>query len=80
MGRLVAIYNDARDDLPPFLRLYRCIEKGGSKLRLVELLKTPNRLLDPGKKVDLYNNRIWSLHEWKLKLEKEIEILSDVLR
>ncbi len=81
MARLVVIYNDVKDDILLFLRLYGRIKKEKlSKPQIVGLLKMPNRLLDLGKKVDLYNNHIWSLHEQKLKLEKEIGILSDVLR
>jgi hypothetical protein len=81
MARLVNIYNDVKDDLPMFLRLYGRIKKEGlNKQQIVDLLKTPNRLVDLGKKVDLYNNHVWGLHERKLKLEKEIDMLSDVLR
>lgn len=81
MRKLVAIYNDVKNDLPLFLKLYWRIKKENlNKQQIIELLKTPNRLLDLGKKVDLYNNHIWSLHEPKLKLEKEIGMLSDVLR
>ncbi len=81
MGRLVTIYKELKDDLSLFLRLYgRIKEERLSKPQLVELLKTPNRILDLGKKVDLYNNHIWNLHEKKLKLEKEIKILSNALR
>ena len=81
MRKLVAIYNDVKDDLPTFLRLYWRIKKERlSKPQITELLKTPNLLLDLGKKVDLFNNHIWSLHERKLKLEKEIGVLSDILR
>jgi len=43
-------------------------------------LKTPNLLLDLGKKGDLYNNHIWNLHEQKLKPEKEIGTISEVLK
>ncbi len=81
MGRLVNIYEDVKDDLPLFLRLYGRIKKEGlNKQQIDELLKTPNRLLDLGKKADLYKNHLRGLHEQKLKLEKEIGMLSDVLR
>ncbi len=73
MGRLVAIYNDVKDDLPLFLQLYRRIKKEGlGKKQIVELLKFPNRLLDMKKKVNLYTDHIWDLHSKKLKLEKEL--------
>jgi hypothetical protein len=81
MRKLVAIYNDVKNDLPLFLKLYWRIKKERlSKPQISELLKIPNRLLEIGKKVDLYNNHIWNLHEKKLKLEKEIGMLSDVLK
>ncbi len=79
--KLVTIYNETKEDLPLFLKLYRRIKKERlSKPQIVDLLKIPGHLLDLGKKVDLYNNHIWSLHERKLKLEKEIGMLSDVLK
>ena len=81
MERLVAIYTDVSNDLPVFLQLYWRIKKERlNKQQIIELLKTPNRLLDFGKKVDLYNGRIWDLHSKKLQMEKEIGMLSDVLR
>ena len=81
MRRLVTLYNKLKGDLSLFLNLYSRIKKEGlGKPQIVGLLKTPNHLLDLGKKVDLYNNHIWSLREQKLKLEKEIGILSEVLR
>ncbi len=74
MQRLVNIYNNVKDDLPLFLRLYRRIKKEGlSKHQIIELLKTPDRLLDLKKKVNLYNDDIWEMHAKKVKLEKEIE-------
>ena len=74
MGRLVTIYEDGKDDLPLFLRLYARIKKEGfNKQQIIELLKTPNRLLDLKKKLNVYNDNIWELHAKKVKLEKEIE-------
>ncbi len=76
MGSLVRIYNELKGDLPLFLHLYRRIKKERlNKQDITELLKTQRRLLDLGKRVDLYNNHIWDLHSQKLKLEKEIEKL-----
>ena len=81
MGRLVTVYKELKDDLSLFLQLYGRIKKERlSRPQISELLKIPNRLLDLGKKVDLYNNHIWNLHDQKLKLEKEIGMLSDVLK
>ncbi|HYO06250.1 MAG TPA: hypothetical protein VER14_04640 [Phototrophicaceae bacterium] len=81
MGRLVTIYNNVKDDLPLFLDLYRRIKKERlNKQKIIDLMKIPNRLLDLGKRVDLYNTHIWNLHEKKLKLEKEIGMLSGDLR
>ena len=78
---MVTIYNETKDDLPLFLDLYRRIKKERfSKSQISELLKIPNRLLDLGKRADLFNNHIWGLHEQKVKLEKEIGMLSDALR
>jgi len=55
MGRLVTIYHEVKDDLPIFIRLYGRIKKEGlSKSQIVEFLKTPNRLLDLKKRVDLF--------------------------
>lgn len=70
-----------KDDLTLFLHLFRHIEKERlSKSQLVELLKIPGCLLDLKKKVDMHTDHIWELHSKKLKLEKEIGMLSDVLR
>ncbi len=81
MQRLVNIYNEVKNDLPLFVRLYARIKKEGlNKHQIVELLKTPNRLLDLGKKVDLYNDHIWDLHSKKVQMYKEIGLLSDALR
>ena len=81
MGRLVTVYKELKGDLSLFLRLYDRIKKERlSKPQLVELLEIPGRLLDLKKKVDMYTDHIWNLHEKKLKLEKEIGMLSDVLR
>ena len=45
MGRLVIIYNELKDDLPLFLRLYRRIKKERlSKPQILQLLKTPSLL------------------------------------
>ena len=41
--------------------------------QIVELLKTPNRLLDLRDTVDILNDHIWDLHSKKVKMEKEIE-------
>lgn len=61
-------------DLLLFLDLHNRIEKERlSKPLLVELLKTPNRLLDLKDRVDIYNDHIWELHTKKVKFEKEIE-------
>ncbi len=47
MQKLVAIYNDVKNDLPLFLDLYDLIKKERiSKPQISELLKTLNRLLD----------------------------------
>ncbi len=74
MRRLVSIHNELKDDLPLFLYLYRRIKKEGlGKQQIVELLETPNRLLDLKDKADLFNDHIQDLHAKKLKLEKEIE-------
>jgi hypothetical protein len=74
MRKLVAIYNDVKDDLPLFLGPYARIKKERlNKQQIIELLKTPNRLLDLQKRVDLYNDHIWDLHSKKIKLEKELE-------
>ena len=74
------IYNELKDDLPLFLHLFRRIKTEGlSKQDITELLNTRHRLLDLGKMVDLYNNHIWGLHSQKLKLEKEIAKLFEVL-
>ena len=74
MQRLVNIYNEVKDDLPLFLKLYARIEKEGlNKHQIIELLKTPDRLLDLKKKVDLHNDHIWNLHSKKVQMEKEIE-------
>jgi hypothetical protein len=74
MGRLVTIYDELRDDLPLFLRLYGRIKKERlNKMQLVELLKTPHRLLGLKKRVDLYNDHIVGLHSKKMQLEREIQ-------
>ncbi len=74
MERLVTVYKELKNDLPLFLNLYRRIKKEGlGNQQIVELLKTPNRLLDLKEKVDLFNNHIQDLHTNKVKLEKEIE-------
>ena len=45
MGRLVTIYQELKDDLSLFLRLYRRIKKESlSKPELLQLLKTPKLL------------------------------------
>ena len=81
MGSLVNLYNELKGDLSPFLHLYRRIKKEGlSRQDIGELLETQHLLLELRKRVDLYNNHIWSLHEQKLKLEKEVGRLSDALR
>ncbi len=80
MGRLVTVYENVKDDLTLFLRLYGRIKKERlSKPQIIELLKMPNRLLDLKKIVDLHNDHIWELYSKKLQLEKEIGMLSDVL-
>ncbi len=74
MRKLVIIYNDVKDDLPLFLRLYWRIKKEGlTKQQIVELLKTPNLLLDLKEKVELYNDHLWNLHSKKEQMEKELE-------
>jgi hypothetical protein len=74
MGWLVTIYKEVKDDLPLFLRLYGRIKKEGlNKQQIVELLKTPDRLLHLKKKMNVYNDNIWEMHAKKVKLEKEIE-------
>lgn len=74
MARLVAIYEDVKDDLPMLLRLYVRIKKEKlNKQQIVELLKTPNLLLDLKEKVDLYNDHLWHLHSKKEHMEKELE-------
>ncbi len=74
MQRLVSIYNEVKEDLPLFLRLYGRIKKEGlNKHQITELLKTPNRLLDLKKRMNVYNDNIWEMHAKKVKLEKEIE-------
>lgn len=74
MRKMVVIYTNLKDDLPLFLRLYGRIKKEKlSKPQIVELLKTPNLLLDLKKKVDMHTDHIWDLHSKKLKLEKELE-------
>ncbi len=79
MESLVNMYKELKGDLPLFLHLYRRIKKEGlSRQDIGELLGTQHRLLDLGKRVDLYNNHIWDLHAQKLKLEKEIANLSEV--
>ena len=72
--RLVNIYKEVKDDLPLFLRLHERIKKEGlSKHQIIELLKTPDRLLDLKKKMNIYNDNIWEMHSKKVKLEKELE-------
>jgi hypothetical protein len=75
MESLVSIYNELKgDDFVLLVHLYRRIKKEGlSKQDITELLETQHRLLDRGKKVDLYNNHILHLHSKKLQLEKEID-------
>ncbi len=74
MTRLVTIYNDVKGGLPLFLQLYGRIKKERlSKPQIVELLKTPNILLDLKEKVELYNDHLWNLHSKKEKMEKELE-------
>ena len=74
MRKLVAIYNDVKNDLPLFIHMYGRIKKEGlSKQQIKDLLKMPNLLLDLKKKVDMYTDHIWNLHSKKLQLEKEIE-------
>lgn len=81
MRKLVTIYNETKDDMPLFIDLYRRIKKEElNKRRIVELLKTPNRLLDLKEKVELYNYHLWHLHSKKAQMEKEIRMLSDGLR
>ncbi len=81
MRRLVSIYGELKDDLPLFLQLYRRIKKEGlGKQQITELLKIPNHLMDLKDKADLFNDHIWELHTKKIKLEKEIGMLSDALR
>ena len=59
MGRLVTIYKELKDDLPLFLRFYWRIKKEGlNKHQITELLKTPDRLLDLKKKMNVYNDNI----------------------
>jgi IS30 family transposase len=80
MGRLVTIYKELKGDLSMFLQLYARIKKEGlGKPQIAELLKTPDCLLDMKKKVDIYTSLIWDLHSKKVKMEKEIGMLSDVL-
>ena len=56
-----------------FLKLYKGIKKEGlGKQQIVDLLKTPNRLLDLKDRVDLYNDNIWGLLAKKVKLEEEV--------
>lgn len=75
MRILVNVYQDVKDDIPLFLRLFGRIKKEGlNKHQIIELLKTPDRLLDLKKKMNLYNDNIWELHTKKLKLEKELEV------
>jgi hypothetical protein len=74
MRKLVTIYNEVKNDLPLFLRLYGRIKKERlSKPQIVELLETPNRLLDLKEKVELYNDHLWNLHSKKEQMEKELE-------
>ena len=74
MRRLVSLYNEVKDDLPLFLDLYRRIKKEGlGKQQIVELLGTPNRLLDLKDRVDLYDDHISGLHTKKLNLQNEME-------
>ncbi len=62
------------DDLLLFLDLHNRIKKEGlGKQQIVDLLKTPNRLLDLKDRVNLLNDHILELHSKKVKLEKEIE-------
>jgi hypothetical protein len=62
----VKIYNELKDDLSPFLHLFRRMKKEGlNKHDIGELLETQHLLLDLGKKVDLYSNHICS-HSKKL--------------
>jgi hypothetical protein len=80
MQRLVTIYNEAKDDLPLFLDLRRRIKKERlSKPQIIELLKTPNLLLDLRKRVDMYTDHIWDLHSNKLQLEKDVNKLIKII-
>ena len=74
MHRLVNIYNEVKEDLPLFLKFYWRIKKEGlNKHQIIELLKTPDRLLDLKKKMIIYNDNIWEMHAKNVRLEKEIE-------
>ena len=74
MQRLVAIYHEVKDDMPLFLQLYRRIIKEGlGNPQIVDLLKTPNRLLDLRNRVDLFNDHLSGLQAKKVKLEDEIK-------
>ena len=71
---MVNKYYELWGHLSLYLNLYKRIEKEGlGKQQIVELLKTPNRLLDLKDRVNLFNDHLQDLHTKKLKLEKEID-------
>ena len=74
MRKLATMYKELKGELQSFLQLYERIKKEGlGKQQIIELLKTPNRLLDLKDKVDLFNDHIWKLHSKILQIEKELE-------
>ena len=81
MRKLVTIYNEVKNDLPLFLKLYWRIKKENlNKQDIADLLGNQTRLAELSKRVDLYNNHLEYLHSKKIQLEKEIGMLSDALR
>lgn len=74
MRKMVAIYNDVKDDLPLFLRLYWRIKKENlNKQDIAGLLGNQTRLVELSRRVDLCNNHLGYPHSKKMQLEKEIE-------
>jgi transposase len=76
MDGLVKIYNDLRNDFPPFFQLYRRIKKEGlGKGDITELVENQQDLKFLERRVELYNEHIREQQSQKTQLENEINRL-----
>ena len=74
--RLVAIYEELKDELPLFIYLYRRIKKERlNKQDITEIIEYQRQLKDLDKKIDFYNNHIKGLMTQISHLESKYEEL-----